>query len=516
MVIPKPPRMRSARPSLQRGVAPRRDGSAAAPAPASLPLRPAMRTMSGPASLDGSPQPEAGMPANTRRKPRRRALGSQARARALPHQRVKAPANGLARALAPRPDEQMAAGTGGVTAGAVTEGQSSQSSQSSPVVDTGLQARGCKASDESLDGVRVDVARQMLSTPQNARKAGLHEKLPHVGHERMPERIVRAHGPGAHGHFECCAPLRHLPQAAPSSAEGKQTPVFVRFSSVGGERGSTDTVRDVRDPTQLVPEEALPLPPAGRPVLTHKPDHVLAETEQVDFCAAHLIPGIASTSDPPPRARLAHERNSLGGDCPSQAGCADALSAAERRRVALLCHEGMDGASMRCVQAALLAAGAVPRLVGRRLGGIATAADGDAGEGEGEMLQVEVTMEAAPSVRWDAVVLPDVSPDSPIESPAGPQAAARHAPPLHRQPDVVDFVREQFRHCKPMLLLGEAVELLRAAGVPEALLDGGPRQGLFRCETPDDPALQIDVDSVCAFITSLARHRYFEREAAAG
>jgi len=96
--------------------------------------------------------------------------------------------------------------------------------------------------------------------------------------------------------------------------------------------------------------------------------------------------------------------------------------------------------------------------------------------------------------------------------PDGAVAGGRGLP-LQRQPELVDFVRDQYRHCKPLLMLGDAAELLRAAGVPEALLDGDPQLGLFRCEAPRDPALQIDADSVSSFIAALARHRHFEREA---
>ena len=50
----------------------------------------------------------------------------------------------------------------------------------------------------------------------------------------------------AHGYFECYAPLTELTQASIFAEGGKRTPVFVRFSTVAGERGSTDTARDVR------------------------------------------------------------------------------------------------------------------------------------------------------------------------------------------------------------------------------------------------------------------------------
>ena len=116
-----------------------------------------------------------------------------------------------------------------------------------------------------LDRVRVDSSGRVLTTNQgvpiadnqNSLKAGLRgpslledfilrEKITHFDHERIPERIVHARGSGAHGYFECYEPLTDLTRASIFAEAGKRTPVFVRFSTVAGERGSTDTARDVR------------------------------------------------------------------------------------------------------------------------------------------------------------------------------------------------------------------------------------------------------------------------------
>ncbi len=117
----------------------------------------------------------------------------------------------------------------------------------------------------SLDRTRTHARGQALTTNQgvavgdnqNSLKAGLRgpalledfilrEKITHFDHERIPERIVHARGSAAHGYFEAYKPLKNLTCAAPFQAAGKITPVFVRFSTVAGERGSTDTARDVR------------------------------------------------------------------------------------------------------------------------------------------------------------------------------------------------------------------------------------------------------------------------------
>ncbi|MBY0242125.1 MAG: catalase, partial [Burkholderiaceae bacterium] len=74
----------------------------------------------------------------------------------------------------------------------------------------------------------------------------LREKITHFDHERIPERVVHARGSAAHGYFESYQDLGRLTRAAPFAQAGKRTPVFVRFSTVAGERGSADTVRDVR------------------------------------------------------------------------------------------------------------------------------------------------------------------------------------------------------------------------------------------------------------------------------
>jgi catalase len=131
---------------------------------------------------------------------------------------------------------------------------------------TGSPARpGFNPGNEPLDRVRVDSGGQVLTTNfgqpvadnQNSLKAGLRgptlfedfilrEKITHFDHERIPERIVHARGSGAHGFFECFEPLSRYTRASFLSEKGKRTPVFVRFSTVAGERGSSDLARDVR------------------------------------------------------------------------------------------------------------------------------------------------------------------------------------------------------------------------------------------------------------------------------
>ena len=72
------------------------------------------------------------------------------------------------------------------------------------------------------------------------------EKLQHFNRERIPERVVHAKGSGAYGSFTVTHDLRPFTKAKLFSEVGKETPVFLRFSTVGGEKGSADTERDPR------------------------------------------------------------------------------------------------------------------------------------------------------------------------------------------------------------------------------------------------------------------------------
>ncbi len=699
--------------------------------------------------------------------------------------------------------------------------------EASDKLGSGAPMLGVNAGNGPLDRVRVDSSGQRLTTNQgvpvgdnqNSLKAGirgptlledfiLREKITHFDHERIPERVVHARGSAAHGVFEAYDDLSHLTRASLFSEAGKQTPVFVRFSTVAGERGSTDTARDVRgfsvkfytdegnwdlvgnnipvffiqdamkfpdlihavkpeqhhampqassahdtfwdfvsltpesthmllwqmsdraiprsyrmmqgfgvhtfrlvnaqgasvfckfhwnpvagthslvwdeavhisgadpdyhrrdlweaieagaypqwelalqvfteeqadsfefdvlDPTKIVPEELVPLQPVGRLTLNRNPDNFFAETEQVAFCTAHVVPGVDFTNDPLlqgrlhsyqdtqlsrlggpnfheipinasvcpvhnnqrdgfhrqaiPRGRVAYDPNSLAGGCPFQAGTSGyvsfpqpvegdkvrgkpekfsehfgqarlfwksqsaieqthivnafrfeltrvqtvavrervlsmlanvddelvarvaeglgldvpepmpraldtpipemepspALSLLHRpgdvgiatRRIAILADHGVDADSVRAIYARLLKEGAVPRVVGSRLGDLETAG--------GEPLPVEITLEAGPSVLYDAAIV----------------AAHNETPAFVDDAHALDFVRLQFRHCKPLLVFGSSSALLKKAGIPMGRKAADA--GLIIAEPGDATALD-------SFIAVLATHRVFERE----
>jgi catalase len=73
----------------------------------------------------------------------------------------------------------------------------------------------------------------------------LREKITHFDHERIPERVVHARGAGAHGVFRSYGTAANITRAG-FLAKDVETPVFVRFSTVLGSRGSADAVRDTR------------------------------------------------------------------------------------------------------------------------------------------------------------------------------------------------------------------------------------------------------------------------------
>jgi catalase len=127
-------------------------------------------------------------------------------------------------------------------------------------------ADGAGAKDQQLQECRVDLPGTELTTQQGVRvdhtddslAAGergptlledfhAREKITHFDHERIPERVVHARGAGAYGHFQPYDDsLAEYTAAELLTDPSVRTPVFVRFSTVAGSRGSADTVRDIR------------------------------------------------------------------------------------------------------------------------------------------------------------------------------------------------------------------------------------------------------------------------------
>jgi catalase len=404
---------------------------------------------------------------------------------------------------------------------------------------------------------------------------------------------------------------------------------------------------DILDATKLIPEELVPVQIVGRMVLNRNPDNFFAETEQVAFCTAHVVPGIDFSNDPLlagrihsyvdtqisrlggpnfhelpinapiapvhnnqrdgmhrqaiPRGRVSYEPNSLGGGCPFQAGAAQGFTSVARRidaqassdkvrakpekfadhytqatlffesqtpveqahivaafrfelskvtvpairqrmvaglrnasedlaakvanglgmalppplplaldtpvtpevdaspalsllarvgdggirsrKIALLLADGVDGKSLAALQGALLAAGAIPRLVGAKLGTVTA-------EG-GETFEPDATMENTPGFLFDALVLPDG------QAAAEALAAVGHT---------MDFVKDQYRHCKTILALGASQALLSDAGIPLTLVDGSADPGLILADGTDMTSVAAD------FIAAVGKHRHTARD----
>jgi len=183
---------------------------------------------------------------------------TDALAAAMPFNATKASEHGFVQGMNPPPGDTATPESNLPGGSTLTEKNTSDKTGEPP-------PPGVNMSTGSLERLRSDATGQMLTTNQGVRIADnqnslkfgvrgpalledfiLREKITHFDHERIPERIVHARGSGAHGYFESYGPLSHLTKAAPFKEAGKITPVFARFSTVAGERGSKDTARDVR------------------------------------------------------------------------------------------------------------------------------------------------------------------------------------------------------------------------------------------------------------------------------
>ena len=151
------------------------------------------------------------------------------------------------------------------------------------------------------------------------------------------------------------------------------------------------------------------------------------------------------------------------------------------RRVAILVADGCEGGTLRALSDRLTGEGAVPRFVSSTLGSVQPEA--------GDAIEVDISFEAAPAVLYDALVLPDG-----IAAVASLLADGR----------TLDFIKDQYRHCKPILALGAGDQLLDACGIDRNLPDGEP-----------DPGLLVSTDDKAAadgFVAAIAKHRHFARE----
>ncbi len=158
------------------------------------------------------------------------------------------------------------------------------------------------------------------------------------------------------------------------------------------------------------------------------------------------------------------------------------------RKIAILVADGVDSASLKPIREALEAAGAQCKVVGPRLGTVASASK--------RQIEVDATFAAMPSIMFDAVLIP-----------AGKDGAAA----LRQNGEAQHFALEAFKHCKAICTVGEGVELLSLVGVGRAPADAPA--GVVVAETPvtnlGDTTAATEIAT--AFIAAIARHRHWDR-----
>ncbi len=136
------------------------------------------------------------------------------------------------------------------------------------------------------------------------------------------------------------------------------------------------------------------------------------------------------------------------------------------RKVAILVSDGIETATLTALHDALNSAGAVVRLLGTRLGSY-TGADGIG-------VEVDATVENSPAVLFDGLILP-----------AGVTSLARSG-------QAIEFIQSQYRHCKTILVLGDAATLLAKAGIEAAGSDPG-----LLVERPDLGSAAVFIAGAC-------------------
>jgi catalase len=151
------------------------------------------------------------------------------------------------------------------------------------------------------------------------------------------------------------------------------------------------------------------------------------------------------------------------------------------RRIAIVVADGCDGDALTTIADRLTDEGAVPRFVSTTLGAVQSAT--------GDAIEIDVSLEAAPAVLYDALVLPN-----------GADAVSA----FRGDGRTLEFIKDQYRHCKPILAVGESAELLQACGIETTLPSRQP-----------DPGVLVATDAASVtddFVAAIAKHRHFARE----
>src|SRR4029077_6665964 len=151
------------------------------------------------------------------------------------------------------------------------------------------------------------------------------------------------------------------------------------------------------------------------------------------------------------------------------------------RKIAFVVADGVDGEPLARMHAVLAQRGAVPRFVGPTLGRVDSTS--------GDPLEVDISIDAGPSVVYDAVVLPE-----------GGEAVKE----LAQLGQAMEFLKDQYRHCKPILAFGASAALLEGAGIWGTRPSCHIAPGVIHCE--DGDAAKV----VEPFAEAIAMHRHFE------
>jgi catalase len=153
------------------------------------------------------------------------------------------------------------------------------------------------------------------------------------------------------------------------------------------------------------------------------------------------------------------------------------------RKIAVIVAEGMVGEPIAQAIEALSAAGAMVRVLSSRLGAVRSA--------DGNAFEIDATLENTPAVLFDALILPD---------------GADAVEALSKDGRTLEFLKDQYRHCKTVLILGASSKLLQKAGIFEVLPTGLPDPGLIVAPASEP------LDALEKFKTGVARHRHPERD----
>src|SRR6201999_2314138 len=152
------------------------------------------------------------------------------------------------------------------------------------------------------------------------------------------------------------------------------------------------------------------------------------------------------------------------------------------RRIAILLADGVESEPISELIDALDKAGAVTRLLSTRLGSVSSE--------EREPLEIDATLENSPAVLFDAMVLP---------------GGAEAVETLCLDGHVFEFVKDQYRHCKTILALGDSAKILDRVGIPKTLPSGAADPGILVGRGCTDAKAR-------GFIAAIARHRHTERD----